>query len=131
MRGASWLYSYLKGFYLDETREPIGVNNTVFPDVGMPHVLWSLQGFQIPVYKTENMNGKEIRSIERLELAVEGEQSPEEYDRSVADLVNFLVYLGEPARLERQRLGIWVVLFLVAFSIIAYFLKREYWRDVH
>ena len=131
VRGASWLYSYLKGFYLDESREPIGVNNTVFPDVGMPHVLWELQGFQIPVYKTEARNGKEIRSIERLEIAVPGEQSPEEYAVTAADLVNFLVYLGEPARLERQRLGIWIVLFLVVFTIIAYFLKREYWRDVH
>ena len=131
VRGASWLYSYLKGFYLDASREPIGVNNTVFPDVGMPHVLWDLQGFQVPVFKTERTENGEIRTIERLEIAVPGEQSPEEYDRTVADLVNFLVYLGEPARLERQRLGIWVILFLVTFTIIAYFLKREYWKDVH
>lgn len=131
VRGASWLYSYLKGFYLDQSREPIGVNNTVFPDVGMPHVLWDLQGFQVPVYRTERKQGAEIRTIERLELAVPGEQSAEEFDRTVADLVNFLVYLGEPARLERQRLGIWVVLFLIVFTIVAYFLKREYWKDVH
>jgi ubiquinol-cytochrome c reductase cytochrome c1 subunit len=131
VRGASWLYSYLKGFYLDRTREPIGVNNTVFPDVGMPHVMWELQGFQVPVYKTEKTEGGELRKIERLEIAVPGEQSPEEFDRTVADLVNFLVYLGEPARLERQRLGIWVILFLLVFTIIAYFLKREYWKDVH
>ncbi len=131
VRGASWLYSYLKGFYLDPSREPIGVNNTVFADVGMPHVLWDLQGFQVPVYKTERTANGETRTIERLEIAVPGEQSPEEYDRTVADLVNFLVYLGEPARLERQRLGIWVILFLVTFTIIAYFLKREYWKDVH
>ena len=69
VRGASWLYSYLKGFYLDESRELIGVNNTVFPDVGMPHVLWDLQGFQVPVYKTEKRGGAEIRKIERLEIA--------------------------------------------------------------
>ena len=131
VRGASWLYSYLKGFYLDASREPIGVNNTVFPDVGMPHVLWELQGYQVPVYKTEPTANGEIRTIERLEIAVPGEQSAEEYERSVADLVNFLVYLGEPARLERQRLGIWVILFLLTFTIIAYFLKREYWKDVH
>ncbi len=131
VRGTSWLYSYLKGFYLDPTREPIGVNNTVFPDVGMPHVMWDLQGYQIPVYKTEKREGVETRTIERLELAQPGSQTPEEFDRTVADLVNFLAYLGEPARLERHRLGIWVVLFLVAFTIIAYFLKREYWRDVH
>jgi ubiquinol-cytochrome c reductase cytochrome c1 subunit len=130
-RGASWLYSYLKGFYLDETREPIGVNNTVFPDVGMPHVMWELQGFQVPVYKTEKTAGGEIRRIERLEIAVPGEQSAEEFDDTVADLVNFLVYLGEPARLERQRLGIWIILFLLVFTIIAYYLKREYWKDVH
>ncbi|MDH3451665.1 MAG: cytochrome c1, partial [Gammaproteobacteria bacterium] len=131
VRGASWLYSYLKGFYLDESREPIGVNNTVFPDVGMPHVLWELQGFQVPVYEIERTAGGETRKIERLEIAVPGEQSAEEYARTVADLVNFLVYLGEPARLERQRLGIWVILFLAAFTLIAYFLKREYWKDVH
>ena len=131
VRGTSWLYSYLKGFYLDPSREPIGVNNTVFPGVGMPHVLWELQGLQVPVYASEMHDGTEVRSLERLELAVPGEQTPEEYDRTVADLVNFLAYLAEPARLERQRLGIWVVLFLVVFSIFAYFLKREYWRDVH
>ena len=131
VRGASWLYSYLRGFYLDESREPIGVNNTVFPDVGMPHVLWDLQGFQVPVYVTERTENGEIRKIDRLELAVPGAQTPEEYDRTVADLVNFMVYLGEPARLERQRLGIWVILFLITFTIIAYFLKREYWKDVH
>ena len=131
VRGTSWLYSYLKGFYLDPARQPIGVNNTVFPGVGMPHVLWDLQGYQVPVYKTEEINGQEVRSIERLELAVPGRETPEEYSRSVADLVNFLAYLGEPARLERHRLGIWVVLFMVVFTIIAYFLKKEYWQDVH
>ena len=130
VRGSSWLYNYLKGFYVDASRA-FGVNNIVFPDVAMPHVLSELQGLQVPVYRTEQRQGKEVRSIESLELEVPGTQSPEEYSRSVADLVNFLVYLGEPARLERDKYGLWVILFLVVFTIIAYFLKRDYWQDVH
>lgn len=129
-RGADWLYTYLRTFYQDASR-PMGVNNLVFKDVGMPHVLAGLQGLQQPVFKTVEHEGKETRVIDRLELVQPGSMSPAEYDAAVRDLVNFLDYVGEPIKLERQRLGIWVLLFLAVFFVIAYALKKEYWKDVH
>lgn len=134
-RGKDWLYTYLRSFYLDP-KKPWGVNNLVFPDVGMPHILLSLQGSQVPIYKYETLlddEGKpyEKQIIERLELKTPGTLSKEEYDKAMTDLVNFLEYIGEPHKLERERLGVWVLLFLVVFTLFAYLLKREYWKDVH
>ena len=129
-RGADWLYTYLRTFYLDGSR-PFGVNNLVFPDVAMPHVLWKLQGLLKPVYQTHAAEGHEERVIERLELAQPGVLSPEAYDDMVRDLVNFLVYVGEPAKMQRQEMGIWVLLYLAVFGVVAYAMKREYWKDVH
>ena len=129
-RGPDWLYTYLRTFYVDESR-PFGVNNLVFPSVGMPHVLWELQGWQEPVYKTVEHEGETKQVIERLELAQAGDLSPAEYDRAVRDLVNFLTYLGEPVQLERKALGVKVLLFLLVFFVVAYLLKKEYWKDVH
>jgi ubiquinol-cytochrome c reductase cytochrome c1 subunit len=106
-RGANWLYTYLRSFYPDPKR-PWGVNNTVFKDVAMPDVLYNLR--------------------RELEAKKDGKES---YDRAILDLVNFLSYVGEPKQLERQRLGIWVLLFLGIFFIFAWLLKREYWKDVH
>ncbi|HEX4912000.1 MAG TPA: cytochrome c1 [Permianibacter sp.] len=117
-RGADWIYSYLKGFYKDPSR-PYGVNNTVFPSVGMPHVLEGLQGLQV---KTDD--GK-------LELASQGSMTVEEYDNAVRDLTNFLHYVGEPAKAERKSVGVFVVLFLMVLFGVAYLLKKEYWKDVH
>jgi ubiquinol-cytochrome c reductase cytochrome c1 subunit len=125
-RGADWLYSYLKGFYL-EPKSPLGVNNVVFPDVGMPNVLWQLQGQQESVVKM--IEGKQV--VERLILKEPGTLSPKEFDTWVNDLVNFLVYVGEPVQLERQRMGKYVLFFLFMFLTIAYLLKKEYWKDVH
>ena len=131
VRGVDWLYTYLRTFYLDPSR-PFGVNNTVFANVGMPHVLWDLQGWQKPVYKTEtDAEGHEHKVLEGLELVEPGTQSPAEYDRTVRDLVNFLAYMGEPVKLERQRLGIKVMLFLLVFFVFAYLLKKEFWKDIH
>ena len=131
VRGVDWLYSYLRAFYLDDTR-PFGVNNLVFPNVGMPHVLWELQGWQKPVYKTvTDSEGHEHQVVESLELVEAGTQAPAEYDRTVRDLVNFLAYMGEPIKQERQRLGIKVLLYLLVFFVIAYLLKKEYWKDIH
>jgi ubiquinol-cytochrome c reductase cytochrome c1 subunit len=131
VRGVDWLYTYLRSFYLDSSR-PFGVNNTVFPNVGMPHVMWELQGWQEPVYETvTDSEGNEHQAIEALQLAEPGSQSEAEYDRTVRDLVNFLAYMGEPVKLERQRIGIKVVLYLLVFLVIAYLLKKEYWKDVH
>ena len=130
-RGVDWLYTYLKTFYLDDSR-PLGVNNLTFPNVGMPHVLWELQGWQKPVYSSRsNEAGEQEQVIESLELAVPGPLSPEEYDAVVTDLVNFLHYLGEPAKQTRLAMGKWVIGFLVILLILAILLKKEYWRDVH
>ena len=126
-RGVDWLYTYLRGFYADPTR-PLGVNNLLFKDVGMPHVLWELQGLRNPVYKTDEHGQK---SIERLEPGLQGQLSEAQYDQVVADLVNFLDYVGEPIKQERLQLGFWVLAFLVVFFGLSYALKKEYWRDIH
>ncbi len=130
-RGADYLYTYLRTFYLDDLR-PTGVNNIAFPDVGMPHVLWELQGLQKAKFKTEtDADGVQHRIFEGMEIVRPGNMSVEEYDAFVADLVNFLVYMGEPAQQERKSIGVWVLVFLVVFGVIAYLLKKEYWKDVH
>jgi len=131
VRGTDWLYTYLRTFYLDNSRS-FGVNNQVFSNVGMPNVLWELQGWQKPVYKTVvDDEGHEHQVLEGVELEEAGSQTPAEFDRTVRDLVNFLAYMGEPIKLERQSLGIKVMLFLFVFFIVAYLLKKEYWKDIH
>ncbi len=129
--GGDWIYSYLKGFYQDESR-PTGVNNTVFPDVGMPHVLIDLQGLQKANFKIEtDADGNEHKVFEGFEQVSEGSMSAEEYDTMVRDLTNFMVWASEPMKLERQRLGFWVIGFLVILFVLAYLLKKEYWKDIH
>ncbi len=117
VRGADWLYTYLRSFYRDDRRDS-GWNNRVFPNVAMPHVLWQLQGQQI-------LKG------DALVLEQPGTLSPKEYDQYVADLVNFLVFLGEPEQQNRVRLGYGAFIFLVIFFFLARALKHEYWKDVH
>lgn len=129
-RGADWMYTYLRTFYVDPYR-PTGMNNKVFSDVSMPHVLWRLQGLQKAVYKTEVRDGVEVESIEGFETITPGTMSTEEYDLFVADLVNFMVYIAEPVQAERRTLGMYVLIFLFFFAILTYFLKKEYWKDVH
>jgi ubiquinol-cytochrome c reductase cytochrome c1 subunit len=129
-RGVDWLYTYMRSFYQDDSRH-IGVNNLVFPDVGMPNVLWELQGVQEPVITTvKEHDGTELKVVE-LELVEPGLQTPKEFDRTVRDLVNFLDYMGEPAKYERRQLGTKVILFLLLFLAFAYLLKRDYWKDIH
>jgi ubiquinol-cytochrome c reductase cytochrome c1 subunit len=134
-RGAEWLYNYLMTFYLDPSK-PTGVNNLVFPDVAMPHVLWEMQGWQEAVYVDEvGEDGLPIRRIEKLELLIPPSEMPEvyqneTYEQTVSDLVNFMVYLGEPIKLQRYSFGIWVIFYLVFLLIIVYALKKEYWKDV-
>jgi ubiquinol-cytochrome c reductase cytochrome c1 subunit len=120
-RGADWLYTYLRGFYRDPMAKS-GWNNTVFPNVGMPHVLWEYQGSQ-------HLQAAE-KGATRLVLADPGKLPPAEYDKYVGDLVNFLVYMGEPARAKRVQIGIAVTFFLVIFFVITLLLKKEYWKDV-
>ncbi|MFW5910875.1 MAG: cytochrome c1, partial [Thiohalospira sp.] len=121
----------LKGFYLDDTR-PFGVNNTVFDLVGMPHALWELEGLKKPVTETHtNEDGEEEEVVVDFEYVTEGSMTKSEYDRAVRDIVTFLSYVGEPARLERPTLGVWVIGFLAVLLIFAYFMKREFWKDIH
>ena len=117
--GADYLYTYLRGFYRDETKAT-GWNNTVFPSVAMPHVLWQLQGQQV---MADHEHGK-------LELAVKGDMSPQEYDSAVADLVAYLQWMGEPAQGQRTRLGMFVLAFLAVLTIFAWRLNASYWKDV-
>jgi ubiquinol-cytochrome c reductase cytochrome c1 subunit len=129
-RGADWLYTYMRSFYRDDSKI-IGVNNLVFPDVGMPHVLWELQGWQDPVITTvKDDKGHETKTV-ALELTEPGLMTPKEYDRAMRDLVNFLDYMGEPAKHDRRSLGVKVIMFLLLFLIVAYLMKRDYWKDVH
>lgn len=131
VRGADWIYTYLRSFYVDEAR-PFGVNNVVFPEVGMPHVLEELQGIATPTYEiTTDENGVEHKTVVALTSDESGEMSSDEYDEAVLNLVNFLVYAGEPNKLERQSMGVWVLAFLFVLFIVSYLLKKEYWRDIH
>lgn len=130
-RGADWLYTFFMTFYRDPSR-PFGVNNLQFKDTAMPHVLWELQGWQEPVKVEETLDdGSTVETIEHFEVVTPGQLSPEEYEQTVNDLVNFLVYLGEPVKLKRYTIGTWVIVYLLVFLVVAYFLKREYWKDVH
>ncbi|MDT8406613.1 MAG: cytochrome c1 [Methylococcales bacterium] len=126
VRGADWLFTYLTGFY-DDPSKPLGTNNVVFPDVGMPNVLWQLQGEQEAVFKT--VQGQKV--LDHLVLHQPGQLAPHEFDGWVNDLVNFLVYAAEPVQLERKSMGKYVLFFILMFTLLAYLLKKEYWRDVH
>lgn len=128
VRGSDWIYTYLKSFYLDESR-PVGWNNTLFPNASMPNPLWELQGVQQPVYGKKDASGE--RPVEGFTISQPGTQDARQYDKTVRDITAFLEYAGEPAALKRQNVGVWVILFLVFFSFIAWLLKSEYWRDVH
>lgn len=127
--GADWLYTYLRSFHRDAER-PTGWNNTIFPNVGMPHVLWELQGEQ--VLAERKVQGAGFEKTEHvLKLDKPGKLSPVEYDRMAADLVNYLVYVAEPARADRTTIGMFVLIALGLLFVLAYALKKEYWKDVH
>ena len=140
-RSPSWLYEYLRGFHEDPER-PTGVNNRVFPNVAMPHVLYELQGLQRcargPALASNRgvmrdpLSGEDllVTPCGRLELVESGRMSPEAFDRAVADLVHFLAYVGEPTAPERRRIGVYAMLFLVVLLAFSWLLKREYWKDV-
>jgi ubiquinol-cytochrome c reductase cytochrome c1 subunit len=127
-KGPDWIYNYLKSFYLDPTR-PTGWNNTVFPNVSMPNVLWELQGQQRAVM-TAAKKGEDPK-VEKLELAVPGKESTAAYDDTARDITAFLTYTGEPAALVRESTGVWVLLYIAFFTFLAWLLKHEFWKDVH
>ena len=129
VRGSDWVYTYLKSFYLDESR-PLGWNNKLFPNASMPNPLWQMQGLQHAEYgEPDKATGE--RPVHGLKVTTPGTQTPEQFDQSVRDITTFLEYAGEPAVLKREKLGVWVVLFLAFFTLMAYLLKHEYWKDVH
>lgn len=139
--GADWIYTYLKTFYLDETR-PVGWNNPLLPGASMPHVLWEYQGVQRVVTepRQKDARGRDIACAHgevagacfvRFELVQPGLMSAEEYSAVIRDISNFMEYIAEPAVMERRKWGVWVVLFLAFFTFLAWILKTEYWRDVH
>jgi len=125
-KSPDWIYNYLRSFYVDPT-STVGWNNTVFPNASMPNPLWELQGVQ-----TAHMakSGGEVH-VEKLEVTSPGKQSSAEFDETARDLTAFLQYVGEPAALQRESVGVWVILFLVFFTFLAWLLKHEYWRDIH
>jgi len=125
-RGPDWIYTYLRSFYRDP-KAVSGWNNLVFPHVAMPNVLYEWQGEQRAVFKNEN--GEEV--FERFELEKPGTMSKQDYDGAMRDLVNFMVYLAEPAKLVRYRIGVYVLIFLAVFALFAYLLKKEYWKGIH
>jgi ubiquinol-cytochrome c reductase cytochrome c1 subunit len=130
-RGVDYLYSYMKGFYVDKTR-PWGVNNLYLPNAAMPHVLAELQGLQKPVFKNEaDANGSARMVLVGVDTMTPGTLSAQEYDGFVRDIANFLDYAGEPIKAKRQSMGVFITLFLLVGFVFAYLLKKEYWKDVH
>ncbi len=129
VRGPEWLYTYLRTFYVDEDKT-FGVNNLVFPNVGMPHVLESLQGTPRKVFEEKLIDGEMKEVYVGIRADSNGQLSPEEYDNTIRDLVNFLEYTGEPSRLESKSIGRGVLIFIVIFFVFAYLLKKDYWRDL-
>jgi len=133
VRGADWLYTYLTSFYQDDSR-PWGTNNLVYKDTAMPNVLLLLQGVQVPIKHQEQIvqDGvvKTYEVIDHLKLVHEGSMHHTEFNAVARDIVNFLVYVGEPIRLHRESLGIWVLAFLGLLFIVLYLLKKEYWKSV-
>ena len=129
-KGTDFVFNYLKGFYLDPDRRN-GTDNLFLPGASMPHVLWELQGLQKPVYEAIiDANGDVHKIMAGFEQVTEGLLNPEEYDQFVRDLTNFLEYISEPVKLERQKLGVRVLLFLLVFFLFSYLLKQEYWKDI-
>ena len=129
-RSADWLYTYLRSFYRDPAAKS-GWNNTLFPNVAMPHVLWDLQGGQaLQVTKKQDASTGDSHESRKLVMENRGSLSALEYDRYVADLVNFLAYVGEPNQKSRHKWGVLVLFFLAVFIILTLLLKQEYWKDV-
>ncbi|MDQ7988802.1 MAG: cytochrome c1 [Candidatus Dactylopiibacterium sp.] len=129
--GADWLYTYMRQFYRDDSR-PSGWNNVIFPGVGMPHVLWQLQGMQVAHFvEKDDGHGGKVQHLERLEVVEPGLMTKQEYDDEVANLVSFLTWMGEPARETRHLIGWVVIAVLSVLAVLTWMLKRAFWKDVH
>lgn len=133
-RGTDWLYSYMRSFYVDDTR-PTGWNNAVFKNVGMPHVLWELQGkYTLEHHEADKdavkVHGKAVESLNQLKQVSTGTLTPIEYDQKIANLVAFLEWMGEPNQNNRKRTGVIVLLYLGIFTLLAWRLNANYWKDI-
>ena len=132
-KGPDYLYTYLRTFYKDDTKAT-GWNNLAFPSVGMPNVLWELQGVRTAKYEEEKDPHDEAKThhvFKGFEQVTPGKLKPQEFDDAVGDLVAYLQWMGEPAQLDRKRLGVWVLMFLAVFTVLAWGLNKSYWKDIH
>ncbi|MBT8102689.1 MAG: cytochrome c1 [Gammaproteobacteria bacterium] len=130
-KGADYVFNFLKGFYVSES-SPTGVDNLVLAGTSMPHVLWELQGYQTANFSTHNNDdGSVEKTFEGFEVLSAGSMDAEDYDEFVRDTVNFLAYIAEPIRSDRRKLGVWVLMFLIFFFILASMLKKQIWKDVN
>lgn len=127
--GADYVYTLLRSYYRDETK-PTGWNNLAFPNIGMPNPLWELQGERRPVYEKVMSHGHEVERVKGWATVKAGSLSDAAYDDNVGDLVAYLQWMAEPAQNSRVRIGVWVLLFLAAFTIVAWRLNASYWKDV-
>jgi len=126
-RGPNWIYTYMRGFYRDESTAT-GWNNTLYPNVAMPHILYEWQGMRKAVFEKGADGAKQLAGYEQI---TPGTMDERQYDEAMRDLTNFMVYLAEPAKMVRYKIGFWVMIFMLVFIGLAYALKKEYWRDVH
>lgn len=127
--GADYLYTYLRTYYADDTKAT-GWNNLAFPNVGMPHVLWELQGKRAPIYETVEEHGQEVHVFKGWEQLTPGKMTPEEYDQTIGDLVGYLQWMAEPAQNTRVKVGVWVLLFLSVLTVFAWRLNAAFWKDI-
>jgi ubiquinol-cytochrome c reductase cytochrome c1 subunit len=127
--GADYLYTYMRSFYRDPAK-PTGWNNLVFPNVAMPHVLWELQGDRRAVFEEVTVQGQKTHQFKGWEQLTPGTMSTVQYDQTMGDLVNYLQWMGEPAQSSRQRIGIWVLVFLAGLTFVTWRLNKAFWKDI-
>ena len=127
--GADYLYTFLRTFYRDPTK-PTGWNNLAFPNVGMPHALWELQGVREPVFDTVKSHGHDTQVFRGWKQVSPGTMTPGQYDQAVASLVGYLAWMAEPSQNQRVRVGVWVMIFLLGFTVIAWRLNAAFWKDI-
>jgi len=127
--GGDYLYTYMRTFYRDETKQT-GWNNLVFPNVAMPHVLWELQGDRRAVFEEVEVHGQKVHEFKGFEQITPGSLSPAQYDSAVADLVNYLQWMAEPVQTSRKTIGLWVLVFLAGLTFLTWKLNKAYWKDV-
>jgi len=127
--GPDYLYTYLRTFYVDETK-PTGWNNLAFPNIAMPHALWELQGKRVPVFETVQQHGQAVQVLKGWEQVTPGTMTPEQYDQTVGDLVSYMQWMAEPAQNQRVALGVWVMLFLCVLTFFTWRMNAAFWKDV-